>query len=131
MDSREHGRSFTVDLHQQAYTFRARHRIMVHVQGSWFPLYDRLRTRIPTDFATASVCATLSSDFRIDTSYGAVIGNPDTLRVRDATMRSRRNSRRSSPQSLGVGRILLLSEDSVAHTLAVAKSVGIRVPSRS
>ena len=43
-------------------SFRARHRIMVHVQGSWSPLYDRLGTRIPTDFATASVCATLSSD---------------------------------------------------------------------
>ena len=32
---------FTVDLHQQAYTFRAGHRIMVQVQSSWFPLYDR------------------------------------------------------------------------------------------
>ena len=33
--------AFTVDLHQQAYTFRAGHRIMVQVQSSWFPLYDR------------------------------------------------------------------------------------------
>jgi putative CocE/NonD family hydrolase len=32
---------FTVDLHQQAYTFRTGHRIMVQVQSSWFPLYDR------------------------------------------------------------------------------------------
>ena len=32
---------FTVDLHQAAYTFRAGHRIMVQVQSSWFPLYDR------------------------------------------------------------------------------------------
>ena len=32
---------FTVDLHQQSYTFRARHRIMVQIQSSWFPLYDR------------------------------------------------------------------------------------------
>ncbi|HYK82596.1 MAG TPA: CocE/NonD family hydrolase [Gemmatimonadales bacterium] len=32
---------FTVDLHQQAYTFRAGHRIMVQVQSTWFPLYDR------------------------------------------------------------------------------------------
>jgi hypothetical protein len=33
--------TYTVDLHQQAYTFRAGHRIMVQVQSSWFPLYDR------------------------------------------------------------------------------------------
>jgi putative CocE/NonD family hydrolase len=32
---------FTVDLHQQAYTFRRGHRIMVQVQSTWFPLYDR------------------------------------------------------------------------------------------
>jgi putative CocE/NonD family hydrolase len=33
--------SFTVDLHQQAYTFRRGHRIMVQVQSTWFPLHDR------------------------------------------------------------------------------------------
>jgi uncharacterized protein len=33
--------SFTVDLHQQAYTFNKGHRIMVQVQSSWFPVYDR------------------------------------------------------------------------------------------
>ena len=32
---------FTVDLHQQSYTFRKGHRIMVQIQSSWFPLYDR------------------------------------------------------------------------------------------
>jgi predicted acyl esterase len=32
---------FTVDLHQQAYTFRRGHRIMVQVQSTWFPLIDR------------------------------------------------------------------------------------------
>jgi predicted acyl esterase len=32
---------FTVDLHQQSYTFRRGHRIMVQVQITWFPLYDR------------------------------------------------------------------------------------------
>jgi hypothetical protein len=32
---------FTVDLHQQAYTFERGHRIMVQVQSTWFPLYDR------------------------------------------------------------------------------------------
>jgi len=33
--------SYTVDLHQQAYTFRRGHRIMVQIQSTWFPLYDR------------------------------------------------------------------------------------------
>jgi putative CocE/NonD family hydrolase len=33
--------SYTVDLHQQYYTFRRGHRIMVQVQSTWFPLYDR------------------------------------------------------------------------------------------
>ncbi len=33
--------AFTVDLHQQAYTFQRGHRIMVQVQSSWFPAYDR------------------------------------------------------------------------------------------
>ena len=32
---------YTVDLHQQSYTFRKGHRIMVQVQSTWFPLYDR------------------------------------------------------------------------------------------
>jgi len=42
---------FTVDLHQQAYTFRRGHRIMVQVQSSWFPLYDRNpQTFVPNIF---------------------------------------------------------------------------------
>jgi uncharacterized protein len=32
---------FTIDLHQQSYTFRRGHRLMVQVQSTWFPLYDR------------------------------------------------------------------------------------------
>jgi predicted acyl esterase len=32
---------YTVDLHQQLYTFQKGHRIMVQVQSTWFPLYDR------------------------------------------------------------------------------------------
>jgi putative CocE/NonD family hydrolase len=32
---------FTVDLHQQSYTFKRGHRMMVQVQSTWFPLYDR------------------------------------------------------------------------------------------
>ena len=47
---------FTIDLHQQLYRFRKGHRIMVEVQSSWFPLYDRNPQRfVPNDFlATAS-----------------------------------------------------------------------------
>jgi putative CocE/NonD family hydrolase len=32
---------FRVDLHQQSYTFKAGHRVMVQIQSTWFPLYDR------------------------------------------------------------------------------------------
>jgi len=32
---------YTVDLHQQLYRFQRGHRIMVQVQSTWFPLYDR------------------------------------------------------------------------------------------
>jgi len=51
---------FTVDLHQQLYRFRPGHRIMVQVQSTWFPLYDRNpQTFVPNIFqATAS-------DFRV------------------------------------------------------------------
>ena len=42
---------FTVDLHQQAYTFRKGHRILVQVQSTWFPLYDRNpQTFVPNIF---------------------------------------------------------------------------------
>jgi len=33
--------NFTVDMHKQAYTFKKGHRIMVHVQSTWFPVHDR------------------------------------------------------------------------------------------
>ncbi len=47
---------YTVDLHQQSYTFKKGHRIMVQVQSSWFPLYDRNpQTFVPNIFlATAT-----------------------------------------------------------------------------
>ncbi|MFN8647765.1 MAG: CocE/NonD family hydrolase [Gemmatimonadales bacterium] len=47
---------FTVDLHQQLYRFRKGHRVMVQVQSSWFPLYDRNPQRfVPNIFqATAA-----------------------------------------------------------------------------
>lgn len=32
---------FTVDLHAQMYRFRKGHRLMVQIQSTWFPLYDR------------------------------------------------------------------------------------------
>jgi uncharacterized protein len=43
--------AYTVDLHHQFYTFRRGHRIMVQVQSSWFPLYDRNpQTWVPNIF---------------------------------------------------------------------------------
>jgi predicted acyl esterase len=32
---------FTIDLHTANHVFRKGHHIMVQVQSSWFPLYDR------------------------------------------------------------------------------------------
>ena len=43
--------AYTVDLHQQAYRFQKGHRIMVQVQSTWFPLYDRNpQTFVPNIF---------------------------------------------------------------------------------
>jgi putative CocE/NonD family hydrolase len=42
---------FDVDLHQQYYRFAKGHQIMVEVQSSWFPLYDRNpQTFVPNIF---------------------------------------------------------------------------------
>lgn len=42
---------YTVDLHQQAYQFKKGHRIMVQVQSTWFPAYDRNpQTYVPNIF---------------------------------------------------------------------------------
>jgi putative CocE/NonD family hydrolase len=47
--------AYTVDLHQQAYQFRKGHRIMVQVQSTWFPLYDRNpQTFVPNIFLADS-----------------------------------------------------------------------------
>ena len=44
--------AYTVDLHQQSYRFLQGHRIMVQVQSSWFPVYDRNpQTFVPNIFA--------------------------------------------------------------------------------
>ncbi len=44
--------AYTVDLHPQFHTFRRGHRLMVQVQSSWFPLYDRNpQTYVPNIFA--------------------------------------------------------------------------------
>lgn len=54
--------SFSIDLHTQAYTFKKGHRIMVHVQSSWFPIIDRNpQTFVPNIFEAKE------SDFRAAT----------------------------------------------------------------
>jgi putative CocE/NonD family hydrolase len=53
---------FTVDLHQQAYQFRKSHRIMVQIQSTWFPVYDRNpQTWVPNIFKAKA------SDFQAET----------------------------------------------------------------
>ena len=53
---------FTVDLHGQLYRFRKGHRLMVQIQSTWFPLYDRNPQRfVPNVFAAKP------EDFRAQT----------------------------------------------------------------
>jgi putative CocE/NonD family hydrolase len=53
---------FRVDLHQQAYRFLKGHKIMVQIQSTWFPLYDRNpQTFVPNIFLAKPV------DFRAQT----------------------------------------------------------------
>ena len=53
---------FTVDLHGQLYRFKKGHRLMVQVQSTWFPLYDRNpQTFVPNIFFAKA------SDFRAQT----------------------------------------------------------------
>ena len=53
---------FTVDMHQQSHTFRKGHRIMVQIQSTWFPIYDRNpQTWVPNIFQAKS------SDFKAQT----------------------------------------------------------------
>jgi hypothetical protein len=54
--------AFTVDLHQQVYQFRKGHRIMVQIQSTWFPVYDRNpQTWVPNIFKAKA------SDYRAQT----------------------------------------------------------------
>lgn len=42
---------FNIDLHEQLYRFQKGHRLMVQVQSTWFPLYDRNpQTFVPNIF---------------------------------------------------------------------------------
>lgn len=53
---------YNISLHTQAYTFKKGHRIMVHVQSTWFPLIDRNpQTFVPNIFEATD------SDFRAAT----------------------------------------------------------------
>ena len=53
---------YSVDLRGQNYTFKKGHRIMVQVQSSWFPLYDRNpQTFVPNIFKASA------SDFKAAT----------------------------------------------------------------
>jgi uncharacterized protein len=53
---------FTVDLHQQSYAFKKGHRLMVQIQSTWFPLYDRNpQTWVPNIFQAKP------ADFRAQT----------------------------------------------------------------
>jgi putative CocE/NonD family hydrolase len=50
---------YTIDLHTNAHVFQKGHRIMVQVQSTWFPLYDRNPQRFVANIFEAS-----ESDFQ-------------------------------------------------------------------
>ena len=53
---------WTVDLHQQNYAFLKGHRVMIQVQSTWFPIYDRNpQTFVPNIFLAKA------SDYRAAT----------------------------------------------------------------
>jgi putative CocE/NonD family hydrolase len=56
---------FAVDLHGQAYTFKKGHRIMVQVQSSWFPLYDRNPQTFVQNIFKASAAAYHAQTHRV------------------------------------------------------------------
>ena len=53
---------YTIDLHSVNHTFRKGHRIMIHVQSTWFPLIDRN----PQKFVE-NIFAAKDSDYRLAT----------------------------------------------------------------
>src|SRR5262249_49329449 len=66
---------FQVDLHQLAYTFQKSHRIMVQVQSTWFPLYDRN----PQTF-TVNIFKAEASDYRAQTHrVWRTVSHPPTV----------------------------------------------------
>lgn len=68
---------FTVDLHQQAYTFAKGHRIMVQLQSTWYPLYDRNPQRFVSNIFKAT-----ASDYRAAThSIWRTARNPSHVAV--------------------------------------------------
>lgn len=56
---------FTVNLHQQMYRFRKGHRVMVQVQSSWFPLYDRNPQRFLPNIFDATPADFVSQEHRV------------------------------------------------------------------
>lgn len=56
---------FTVDLHQQMYRFRKGHRMVIQVQSSWFPLYDRNPQRFVSNIFTAVAADYQAQEHRI------------------------------------------------------------------
>lgn len=78
--------SFTVDLHTANHVFKKGHRIMVEVQSTWFPLYDRNPQKYvsniflarPKDFQKATERIYRSKEYpsRVEISVPAAAGSP-------------------------------------------------------
>ena len=72
--------AFTVDMHQQLYRFRKGHRLMVQVQSTWFPMYDRNPQRyVPNifgarggDYQAARHCIWRSARYPSHLTFGTL-----------------------------------------------------------
>jgi putative CocE/NonD family hydrolase len=56
---------FNIDLHQQFYRFAKGHRLMVQIQSTWFPLYDRNPQRFVPNIFNAKVTDYRAATHRI------------------------------------------------------------------
>ncbi|HEY2824886.1 MAG TPA: CocE/NonD family hydrolase [Gemmatimonadales bacterium] len=56
---------FNVDLHEQLYRFLKGHRLMIQVQSSWFPLYDRNPQSFVPNIFLAAASAFRAAEHRV------------------------------------------------------------------
>jgi len=56
---------YAIDLHTNAHAFLRGHRIMVHVQSTWFPVYDRNPQKFVPNILEAYAAAYVKATQRV------------------------------------------------------------------